>query len=58
VSKCGLVVSPETAREVIRHVAQGRRLDGFGNAGEVEVRLKTAALNQYLCLLIIETIRR
>jgi hypothetical protein len=38
-------------------VAQGRRLDGFGNAGEVEVRLNTAALKQYLCLLIIETIR-
>jgi hypothetical protein len=37
VNKAGLIIDPETAKEVIRYVAQGRRLDGFGNAGAVEV---------------------
>jgi hypothetical protein len=41
-----LVIAPQTAKEVVRLVARGRRLDGFGNAGAVETILGRAKVNK------------
>lgn len=44
-SQAGMVIDPETTTAAIKLVSQGRRLDGFGNAGAVEsilTRAKTA----------------
>ena len=42
----GLIITPDVAKEVVRIVARGRRLDGFGNAGAVETILGRAKLNK------------
>eukprot|EP01036_Dinobryon_divergens_P035951 gene35952-46693_t len=46
VIRSGLMIRPETATDVVRIVARGRRLDGFGNAGAVETILGRAKLNK------------
>jgi hypothetical protein len=46
VRKAGLMVDPETVIAATKLVAQGRRLDDFGNAGAVETILGRAKLNK------------
>jgi len=46
VRKCGLLIKPVAARDVIRIISQQRRLEGFGNAGTVSNYLGRAKLNR------------
>ena len=46
VDLAGLIITPDVAKEVVRIVARGRRLDGFGNAGAVETILGRAKTNK------------
>lgn len=41
-----LVIAPHTAQEVVRIIARGRRLDGFGNAGAVETFIGRGKVNK------------
>lgn len=49
VSKDKLVISPKVAREVVSIIARGRRMDGFGNAREVETMLGRAKVSLTMC---------
>ena len=46
ISRSGLAIEPEDAGAVVKLIARGRRLDGFGNAGAVETILGRAKLNK------------
>ena len=52
-NKIGLVIKPDVATEAVRIIARGRRLDGFGNAGAVEVHREHTHTYMYNIYMLI-----